>query len=177
MLHKLKILSITCSALCLSACMLDGTNSTPNYYSQNRNEPTSLYPEGYESMNNDRPEPKPTETANGVVVPETYHVGSSISPTSSKNSDRNWVSSQNPQGYTIKIAKGDKAATVANALYQAPKTEHAAEIQARNGSYEGLYGTYATYEDAQQKLNTLPGSLKQGAEIQTWSSVQSNLGD
>src|SRR3990167_725522 len=53
------------------------------------------------------------ETINTVQVPETYHLGSYGSPVRAKDSDKNWVSSQNPQNYTIELAEDEKASYVA----------------------------------------------------------------
>jgi len=113
-----------------------------------------------------------------ATVPDSYHVGAYHSPTSAKDRDREWVSSQNPQEYTIEIADDEKAANVAGKLYKAPKTNRMAEIKYnRNGKayYKGLYGTYKSQEEAQQALNALPEDVKQGAGIKNWNNVQSNV--
>ena len=116
----------------------------------------------------------------GVAVPETYHVGADHAPVPAKDRDRTWVSEQNPEGYTIEIADGDKAAQVANQLVQAPKKERAAEVQYfRNGGqyYKGLYGSYSTEEAAKQALDALPDNLKQQAGVKSWRDVQSTVGE
>ncbi|WP_131781393.1 SPOR domain-containing protein [Legionella gresilensis] len=115
-----------------------------------------------------------------VKVPESYHVGAYHSPTRAKDRDRNWVSNQNPQGYTIEIADGEKPAQVAKKLYLAPKNDRMAEIKyQRDGRdyYKGLYGSYSSKEDAEKALNNLPAELKQGANIKDWSSIQNTAGD
>lgn len=110
-----------------------------------------------------------------ATVPNSYHTGPLHSPTSHKEMDRNWVNSQNPQGYTIQVGDSEKAAQVANKLYKAPKTDRSAEIKySRDGRtyYKGVYGSYNNYEDAQKALNNLPPEIKQGADIKSWSKVQ-----
>ncbi|MDP3562542.1 MAG: SPOR domain-containing protein [Legionellaceae bacterium] len=174
----IRILSITLSTLILSACMVDGTDSSSSsFYPFGTSEPSQpmLYPEGYDTV---IAAPKqesyqPTSSKN-VVVPQSYHM-SAGSPETSKDVDKNWVASQNPQSYTIELADDSKASRVANTLYKAPKTERSAEVRTQNGNYKGLYGTYPTYEAAQEKLNSLPEDVKQGAGIKAWSNVQRDL--
>lgn len=176
MYTKIKLFSIVCSSVCLSACMLNGENSNTSYYSPNNEQQTTLYPEGYETMGNYDHPPMLQRDTTEVIVPQTYHINNaSTSPTLAKDIDKNWVSNQNPESYTIEIASDNKPATVANILYKAPKTEHTAEVQVKNGQYEGLYGTYNSISAAQQTLNALPENIRQGATIKTWGSVQTNL--
>ncbi|MFI4919644.1 MAG: SPOR domain-containing protein, partial [Legionellales bacterium] len=113
----------------------------------------------------------------GVVVPESYHVGAYHSPVSFKDMDQSWVSRQNPQGYTIEIADDAKASEVARKLYNTPKNDRMAQVQyQRNGRvyYKGVYGTYSSSDAAQKALDALPPDIKQGAGVKTWSSIQSN---
>ena len=108
-------------------------------------------------------------------VPENYYVGPYHSPTSHKDSDRNWVNGQNPRGYTIELGESDKASQIAKKLFQAPKKDRMAEIKAyRNGAtyYKGVYGSYNNYDEAQKALNNLPNDVKQGAAIKNWGEVQ-----
>ncbi|MDP1602596.1 MAG: SPOR domain-containing protein [Legionella sp.] len=115
-----------------------------------------------------------------VTVPDSYHVGAYHSPTAAKDRDRRWVSSQNPQGYTIEIADDEKASQVAKKLYQIPKKEPMAEIKyQRDGKayYKGLYGTYVNPEEAQKALNSLPDDVKQGAGIRNWGNLQNNISE
>ena len=175
MLNKTRILSLCVCVSGLSAC----TSYTSNNYTDNQAYPyegmQQLYPEGYEGTGY-------TELPQGkklVVVPETYHVGVNHSPTPHKDLDREWVSSQNAQGYTIELADGEKASQVANTLYKAPKTARMGEVKyQRDGKtyYKGLYGTYPSYEAAQQALNSLPPDIKENAGIKTWGNVQSGVG-
>ncbi|OGV45007.1 MAG: hypothetical protein A3F46_02400 [Legionellales bacterium RIFCSPHIGHO2_12_FULL_42_9] len=116
----------------------------------------------------------------GVAIPQTYHVGTDHAPVPAKDRDRTWISEQNPQGYTIEIADGDKAAQVANKLVQAPKKERTAEVQYfRDGGqyYKGLYGSYSTEEAAKQALDALPDNLKQQAGVKSWRDVQGAVGE
>ncbi len=174
MLIKTRIVSLSLSIMTLSGCMIDGTNNHYNGYQSNDYQHSQLYPESYDTPINYDTQPQ------NVVVPESYHVGPNASPMSSKDRDRNWVSNQNPMGYTIVIADNEKANRVAGALQKAPKNEHMAEISYQNGGrafYKGLYGSYADYESAQKALNNLPQDLKQDAEIKSWSSVQQTISE
>ena len=115
-----------------------------------------------------------------VTVPETYHVGAYHSPVPAKDRERNWVSQQNPEAYTIELDDSDKAAQVANKLYQAPKKERMAEVPyTRNGNqyYKGLYGSYSSREEAQKALDALPENLKQQAGVKNWRNVQETVGE
>ncbi|KTC68285.1 hypothetical protein Lbir_2887 [Legionella birminghamensis] len=110
-----------------------------------------------------------------ATVPDSYYTGGNNRPVSHKDQDRNWVHNQNPQGYTIEIADGEKASQVAGKLYKAPKTDRTAEIKYyRDGKayYKGVYGSYGTQEEAEKALNALPDDIKQGAGIKNWGSVQ-----
>ena len=111
----------------------------------------------------------------GVSVPESYHVGSYRSPVSPKNRDSRWVSQQNPQGYTIQIAEGRKASSVAGSLTKAPKRNRMATVKSfSNGAayFRGVYGSYSSYEDAKSAMNDLPSDLKGRAQIKQWNAVQ-----
>ena len=176
MLANIKFLSVGLCAISLSACMIDGTNSSNDYHSYEA-QPSTLYPDGYDTNVGYG---YPTESKKEVVVPESYHVGAYHSPTSSKDIDRTWVSNQNPQGYTIEVADDQKASRVAGTLQKTPKNEHTAEVQyQRNGqvSYKGLYGTYPSQEAAEQALSKLPEDVKQNASVKTWSNVQNNISE
>lgn len=135
------------------------------------------YNASYDNYSGDQ---DPLVSVQGVTVPETYHVSTEHAPVPAKDRDRTWVSEQNPQGYTIEIADGDKASQVASKLVQAPKKERAAEVQYfRNGGqyYKGLYGSYSTEEAAKQALDALPDGLKQQAGVKSWRDVQGAVGE
>lgn len=179
MLTKTRIVSISLCVVSLSGCMLDGTNNTsyrsdyPTYDYQ----PSPLYPESSDNVSYYGP---PAESKNNIVVPESYHVGSVHSPTASRDVDKTWVNGQNPQSYTIEIADGEKASQVAGKLQRAPKNERMAEIKYQRGGkayYKGLYGSYPSYDAAQQALSALPDDVKQNAGIKNWGSVQNNLSE
>jgi len=171
----IRLIGLSAVTLCLSACMIDGTSNYSNISPFGVSEPsTMLYPEGYDAVGGGMPVVQKPIPSSNVVVPQSYHVGMGH-PESSKHADKNWVDTQNPQGYTIELANSDKASRVANVLYKAPKTERTAEVKAYNGSYKGLYGSYPTYEAAQAQLNSLPDDLKQNADIKTWSNIQRDL--
>ena len=98
----------------------------------------------------------------------------------SQNEFANIEVPQNAQGYTIELADGDKAAQVAGALYKAPKNQRTAEVKYQQGGktyYKGLYGSYPSYDAAQQALSTLPADVKQKAGIKSWGSVQHGVGE
>lgn len=176
MLNKFKTLSLAVCVSGLSAC---ATNSPEppippsgayNYYDENK-----LYPESYEG---DSFAPSTYEKKE-VVVPENYFVGPSHAPASHKDLDREWISHQSAQNYTIRLATGEKPADVAKTLYQAPKNDRTAQIKIQqNGKeyYTGVYGSFPSQEAAQQALSTLPQDIKQNAKIQSWGSVQNGAG-
>lgn len=170
-----RLIFVVLSSVGLISCMSYNPNGYMNYQTYTY-DGRPFYPEPYgnqypyyEQGHDD------SQTKKQVVVPETYHVGPYHSPEPHKNRDRRWVQSQNPQSYTIKLAEGEKASSVARTLYKAPKQNRSAQIKFHRGGkeyYEGLYGSYPSYEAAQEALNTLPENLKQGANIKSWGSVQ-----
>lgn len=170
---------IVCLSLCivnLPACMTAEHHDYSNSQSYDYRA-SPLYPEGYD---NTVVYSSPYESPKEIMVPESYHVGATQSPITSKDMDKSWVSSQSPMGYTIELADGEKAAHVAGVLEKAPKSEHMAEVKyQRDGKayYKGLYGTYPNYEAANKALSTLPDDLKQRAGIKTWGSVQQNISE
>ncbi len=175
-MFKLKNIGIGLVVGSLTGCMLDGTsNQEGNYipYNQYDNSPSMLYPDSYETISTPRDEPV---SSSAVVVPQSYHM-SMGTPEAAKNIDRNWVSSQSPQAYTIQLATDNKASRVASVLYKAPKQERSAEIKTTQGTYTGVYGTYPSYEAAEAKLKALPEDVKQSATITTWGQVQRELDD
>ena len=97
---------------------------------------------------------------------------------SSKNLDTVWAQQQLPEHYTIIIAQDISAAHVAMALHQAPKTAHMAEVKVQSRgsvSYMGVYGTYPTYEAAQQALTSNAETMQSSGVIKTWSEIQQNI--
>lgn len=184
MSQSIRLFIIAACSLGVTACMVDGTNSYPD--TQAHGMPgtpgTALYPEGYENITSyDLPndnQDRESISSGQVVVPESYHVSSYQAPATAKDLDRSWVNSQNPQTYTIELANSNKAAQVARVLFKAPKNERTAEVQYQRGGreyYKGLYGTYPSYEAAQQAYNSLPEDIRQTAGIKKWSNVQNNL--
>lgn len=110
-----------------------------------------------------------------VVVPDSYHVGEVRSPVSFQDRDSVWVSSQNPQAYTIELANGDKASKVAQVLYKAPKNDRRAQVKyQRYGKnyYRGVYGSYHSAAEAQKALDALPVDIRNGATVTRWDRVQ-----
>ncbi len=172
----IQVISVSLCVLNLSSCMLNEQSSSGNYVPYGYQN-SDLYPEGYENVSTYQ---EPVFKQTNVVVPESYHVGAYHSPTPPRDMDKNWVQTQNPQGYTIEIANDEKAAHVAGALQKAPKSERMAEVKYQNKGkayYKGLYGSYDSQEAAQQALSALPDELKQEAGIKTWGSVQNNLSE
>ena len=85
-----------------------------------------------------------------------------------------------PGHYTILIAQDSSAAHVAMALHQTPKNARMAEVKVQSRgtvSYAGVYGTYATYAEAQQALSGGSESMKSSGSIKTWSEIQQNILD
>ncbi len=175
MLTKIRILSICVCVSGLSACTTSyGPKSYVNYqYSAEST--TQFYADGYTTEGGYYADNYQAKT---VVVPESYHVGVAHAPTPHTDRDKEWINSQNAQSYTIELADGEKASDVANTLYKAPKSERKAEVKyQRNGKeyYKGVYGTYPSYEAAQEALKTLPDEVKQNAGVKTWGSIQSSV--
>lgn len=177
MIIKTKIIGITLCAVGLSACtsLYNKSSDTHTYPSKNRDAAIQLYPDGYDNGGAYAPD-QVNAASIKPVVPDSYHVGDATAPASFKERDNGWVGKQNPQGYTIEIANGENAANVASSLQKAPKNERAAEVKYKQDGkqyYKGVYGSYPTYEAAQQALNALPDDVKQGASVKTWGNIQS----
>ncbi|OGV30940.1 MAG: hypothetical protein A3E88_00745 [Legionellales bacterium RIFCSPHIGHO2_12_FULL_35_11] len=179
MIKIIKITIITLAASYLSACLMDGTSGYHNDRGYNGYDSQMIYPDSYNAYDQGYNSNNYTPSSEGggrVVVPSSYHVGSG-NPTSSKDVDKSWVHSQNPTSYTIEIANDKKPSKVAGVLYKAPKNERSAEVKTNNGDYKGLYGTYTSYEAAQEKLNQLPEEVKGSASIQSWGNVQKDVSE
>jgi septal ring-binding cell division protein DamX len=109
------------------------------------------------------------------ITTESYHVSAGSAPRSFKDRDETWVASQNPEGYTIQIANGDRASVVAGELNKAPKSDRKAQVkymQDGKVQYKGLYGSYENEKAAQDAFNALPQDVKQKASISNWKQVQ-----
>ncbi len=164
-------------SITLSGCFMDGTSES-SYFSQptpyeDRN--NSLYPETYDSSFDTYRVNESKPYSQGVVVPQSYHLGATNSPPTAKDEDKQWVASQNPNGYTIQIEQNDKPATVARSLQQMPKNERSVEVRSQSGSYIGLHGSYSNQEEATAQLNNLPSSVKDQAQIKNWESIQKEV--
>jgi septal ring-binding cell division protein DamX len=169
---KIGLLSVWGAISCLSACSTTNppvvSNNEPYHYPQ-----TELYPDSYEGTGAYAYQEK-----DPVVVPESYHIGATISPTPHTDRDREWVNNQT-NGYTIELASGDKASEVANTLFKAPKNQRTAEIKYQKDGktyYRGVYGTYPTSEAAQEVLKSLPPDVAKDAGVKSWSNIQSSVG-
>lgn len=173
MAMKIGLLSAWGTIACLSACSTTHppvvSYDQPYHYPQ-----TELYPDSYEGTG-----PNAYQEKGPVVVPESYHVGATVSPTPHTDRDRDWVNNQKTDGYTIELANGDKASQVANTLFKAPKNQRTAEIKYQKDGktyYRGLYGTYPTSEAAEEALKSLPPDVAKDAGVQPWSNIQSSVG-
>lgn len=167
---RIKYYVLCGSILGLSACGgMYQTSSQPDYKPYAYDD--RVYPQ-YEAL------PYPPLESKEVVVPETYHMSSMHAPIPHSDRDKTWVNSQSSNGYTIELADDEKASNVANTLYKAPKKERMAEVRYQKEGktyYKGLYGSYPSYEAAQQALKDLPEDMRQHAGIKTWGSVQGNV--
>lgn len=176
--NNIKLIVITASTLFLSSCMVNDENTDVGYqtYSYDARQPYTQMDYSYTNYNYNYK----NYTGTAVSVPNSYHVGAAHSPVSFKDRDKEWVNSQNPQGYTIEVADDEKAAKVAQKLYKAPKNDRRAQVQyQRDGKnyYKGLYGNYDNPQDAQKALDAMPADIKQGAEIKNWGAVKGNLNE
>lgn len=170
----LRQLVLSVSVISLCSCTMVNPNGYTNYQSYNYEDlvPYAEGTSGPDTYQNTQTESKQ------VFVQQSFHVGAYQSPTSFKDRDKTWVSSQNPQAYTIELADGEKPSYVAGRLFKAPKTDRSAQVAYQKGNqsyYKGLYGSYASKEAAEQALAALPADLKQGAQVKAWGSVQGVL--
>ncbi|WP_133138420.1 SPOR domain-containing protein [Legionella genomosp. 1] len=175
-MNTLKIASIAIVVVHLSSCTMNNPSTSYSTYETYNYENMQYYGHGvgsvdYGNYGNNQGYYPPSQ----ATVPDSYYTGGNNRPVSHKDQDRNWVNNQNPQGYTIEIADGEKASQVAGKLYKTPKTDRTAQIKYyRDGKtyYKGVYGTYNTQEEAEKALNALPENVKQGAGVRNWGSVQ-----
>lgn len=169
-------------ALGLSGCLMDGSSTwdgTANdgYFTM-QSEPSNNYEysEGYNRSYDSYLSIPDAETSPGVVVPTTYHLnGVTNTPPTAKDEDKNWVNTQNRNGYTIEVSKDAKPAPVAQKLQQLPKNERSVEVRTQSGSYIGLHGSYQSREAAEEKLNSLPPDVKGAAKVKPWHDIQSEV--
>ncbi|MFC3909468.1 SPOR domain-containing protein [Legionella dresdenensis] len=173
------LISGLCLCLMAGCTMVDDDNMGSNYPAYQPYNYNDMQYQNY-NVTIDYTNQTQPEYGRNAKVPDSYHVGAYHSPTPAKDVDRQWVNSQNPQGYTIEIADSEKASHVAKQLYKAPKKDRMAEIKYnRNGKahYKGLYGSYNSKEEAQEALNSLPDDIKQGAGVKNWGNVQTNVSE
>jgi septal ring-binding cell division protein DamX len=179
--NSLQWLGFGCCALSLSACVMDGTSTwdgtandgyfMPAMPDDNSNPP--MYMQEYDtSFDSYHSNVEASET--GVIVPQSYHLGSNQPPTA-KDEDAQWVANKQPDDYTIQIKKDSKASQVANTLQKMPKNERSVEIRSHSGTYLGLHGNYSNREAAEAQLNNLPPDVKAQAKIKKWDSVQNEV--
>lgn len=149
-------------------------------YQPDAGEAYRFYPQANYSLNDAMNYKTVNQSNQGVEVPDSYHVSAYHSPVSFKDRDKNWVSNQNPQGYTIELADDEQAALVAQKLYKTPKNDRMAQVPyQRQGKlyYKGLYGSYESQEAAQKALDSLPPEVRRNAGVKNWSSVQNHLNE
>ncbi|MGC1181746.1 SPOR domain-containing protein [Legionella sp.] len=181
--NNIKFAVVGFCALGISSCaMMDNSTGTslnypayaPAYASYEDNK--AYVRNNYKLPNNyDYSYYENTSSKQEIVVPDTYHVGEMRSPVSFQDQDQTWVSSQNPQTYTIELAAGDKPAKVAQTLYKAPKNDRMAQVKYQQGGknyYRGVYGSYSNAAEAQKALEALPPEIKRGASVKKWGSIQ-----
>ena len=175
-MNKIRFLIVCLTASGLVSCGSSQQSTQYTIYQPYIYQNTKFYPLRDEELENTH---RDEERQRGIVsVPESYHVSAYHSPMPHKNIDRDWVNGQSPRGYTIEIAQSERAAVVAGQLYRVPKTDRMAEVKYyQNGRtyYRGVYGSYASFEDAQRAFNGLPPEIKQGAYIKNWSNIQENV--
>lgn len=166
----------------LSSCAVM-EDSDPNYRSYSVDE-TVYYPAGSPRYMMQGNTMQPNAMANqqggnqAAAAPSGPVQQTVVLPGAHKSMDRNWVNSQNPMGYTIELGDDAKAAVVAGKLNQAPKTDRMAQVKYnKNGQsqYMGLYGSYESEEAAKKAYDQLPASVKQGASVKSWSTVQGKV--
>lgn len=93
-----------------------------------------------------------------------------------KQSDIEWVKSQQANGYTIQMGSNPNRAKVAYSLFKGPKSARSAQFGYKDQQqkvYTGVYGSYKTKEEAQKAFDSLPAEVKQSATVQQWQQVQS----
>ena len=168
MATKTRLLLVLYGTLSLCACTSDYFGGYDTYQS-NPKQGSLLYPEGYDS-----PMPAVSATHSTALVPPAYQV-SAHAPIPPKSLDKLWISNQSSYGYTIELADSSKPLAVALAMNQAPKNARMAEIKYhKHGQsyYKAVYGSYDSYQSAEQALKTLPAALQPQAQIKAWQQIQ-----
>lgn len=110
-----------------------------------------------------------------VHVTTRYHHAAGSSPVSHKDRDRQWISQQNTEDFTIEVANEEKPASVAKALHNSPKTQRSAQYKNKDGRYGGVYGSYKSREEAQAALSKMPENVRKNAKISNWGQVKPNV--
>jgi hypothetical protein len=172
--NNIKFAVVGLCALGMSSCVIleNGTSDNLYYTTYAPYDDSRLYSQNNYKMPNAN---YTVQSKQDVIVPDSYHVGEMRPPVSFQDRDQTWVSSQNPQGYTIELAEGEKASKVAQALYKAPKTNRMAQVRyLRDGKdyYRGVYGSYGSADEAKKALDSLPLEIKSSASVKNWSNIQ-----
>jgi SPOR domain len=172
--------AILLGTLSLSGCNLMGWSNTSPYTYH-----SPLYNDSYYNPRIPGPLNDSQPGVNGhrpyaqgfQAVPDSNQYAGKIAPEHHKSLDSNWVNSQNPQGYTIELAHGEKPGEVAKQLTDTPKLERTAQVKyEKDGKtyYRGVYGSYPSREAAEAALKKLPSDIRNKADINQWNNVQSH---
>ena len=176
MQYATRLISFSLCCISLTACSSFTQLDFEHYKAPAKRDPgIQLYPDGYDNGGAYAPDGADKKA---IAVPDSYHISETGAPVSFKNRDKGWINTQNPQGYTIELANDEQPAPVAQVLQKAPKDERTAEVaytQDGKKHYTGIYGSYPSYEAAQQALSALPDDAKKSATVRTWGSIQNNL--
>lgn len=107
---------------------------------------------------------------------KSYHFSRQGGPRRHKDRDLDWANNQPNNNYTIQIAPGENAASVAKLLHKGPKSKRRAQIKLKSGSgYTGLVGSYGSKAEAEAALKSLPAEIKSKANIEQWDDVKPQL--
>lgn len=115
-----------------------------------------------------------------VSVPYSPQFAGRSTPKSHKERDLEWINGQNPSSYTIEITSDEKAAAVANSLYEIPKEERMGQFKHKqNGKtvHTGVYGSFSSQEEAEKALSQLPESARTKAQVKQWNNLQSEANE
>lgn len=181
--NNIKFAVVGLCVLGLSSCMImnDTTSASLNYPAYHTYDNNQYYLQNTYNMPNTNYKydnykyNEAYQTKQDILGSDSSPVSEARTPVSFHDRDHSWVSSQNPQAYTIELSEGEKASQVAQKLYKAPKSEKMAQVKyQQNGKnyYRGVYGSYNSAAEAQKALDALPPEIKNGASIKNWGSVQ-----